>query len=207
MIRVMLVDDHSILRTGVKMILHLTQDIKVVHEAACARTITDDYAACRPDVVLLDIRMPGTDGLEALKKLRSSFPGSRVIMLTTSHAEADMLEALELGACGYVLKDMQSEVIEQALRAAMRGEVFLPEPVRLAFEAKRSRQTLSPRQMDVLRYLVKGLLDKEIAAQMKLSERTVSHYCSALYQKLGATNRTEAVTLALKQGLVSAERE
>jgi DNA-binding NarL/FixJ family response regulator len=88
----------------------------------------------------------------------------------------------------------------------MRGEVFLPDAVRLALEAKKSRQDLSPRQMDVLRFLAKGLLDKEIAERMKLSERTVSHYCGAIYQKLGAANRTEAVTLALKQGLVSADR-
>lgn len=206
MIRVMLVDDHSIVRTGVKMMLHLTPDIKVVHESAVARAIVEDYAACLPDVVLLDIRMPGMDGLEALGKLRSAVPASRVIMLTTSHVEADMQEALELGACGYVMKDMQSEVIEQAIRAVMRGEVFLPDAVRLALEAKKSRQDLSPRQMDVLRFLAKGLLDKEIAERMKLSERTVSHYCGAIYQKLGAANRTEAVTLALKQGLVSADR-
>jgi len=203
----MLVDDHGILRTGVSMILQLARDIKVVHEAASARTIAEDYAACRPDVVLLDIRMPGIDGLEALRKLRSAFPSCRVVMLTSSHAETDILEALAQGACGYVLKDMPPEVIEQALRTVMQGEIFLPENVRLALEARNTRQVLSPRQLDVLRCLVKGLLDKEIAARLNLSERTVGHYCGAIYKKLGAANRTEAVILALEQGVIAADSE
>ena len=155
-----------------------------------------------PDVVLLDVRMPDRSGIDALKDILAANPKARVVMLTTSDAEEDVFRAIEEGALGYVMKESELEVISAAVRSAMAGEVYMTDEVRKIYETRKGSKGLSAREAQVIKVAATGANNKEIAKEMGLSENSVKMFLKRAFFKLGASNRAEAVQLAVKRGLI-----
>ncbi len=204
-LRVMLVDDHALVRSAVRQAID-APDVQLVAEAATAEDAFALALSMRPDVLLLDIDLPGMSGLQMLEELAPRLPETRVVMLTVSDSERDMLEAIARGAAGYLTKDLTPEALLRALRGTQRGELamsrrFAARAVRhFVAAARRGRalvgggaiEGLSPRENDVLRMLAEGLTDKEIAAALVISPRTVETHVSNVLHKLNVRNRAEA---------------
>ena len=203
MIRVLLVDDHPVVRSGLAGLLGGESDIEVVGEA-------DDGAAgvalateLRPDLVLMDLRMPGMDGASATAAITSAGT-SRVLVLTTYDTDADILRAVEAGATGYLLKDTPREQLVDAVRAAARGETVLAPPL----AAKLMRQVrggdqLTPRELEVLQLVAQGRSNPEIARELFIGEATVKTHLLHVFDKLGVDDRTRAVTVAMERGILT----
>ena len=207
-IRVLLVDDHSIVRTGLRYFLAGTEDITVVGEASNGAEALACVAELQPDVVLMDLVMPGMDGITATQQLRQNFPQVRVLALT-SFSSGDMVQrALEAGAVSYLMKDVQGRELVSAIRATYSGRsVLTPEAAEAlvtAFShAPKPGADLSARELEVLGLLTLGLSNGHIAMRLDISRNTVRHHVQNILGKLGVVNRTEAVALALQHGLVS----
>jgi DNA-binding NarL/FixJ family response regulator len=206
MIAVLLVDDHPVVRAGLAGILAGEPGITVVGEAASAHEAVTMAAARQPDVVLMDLRMPGGDGVEATAGVLAVAPGARVVVLTTYDSDADILRAVEAGAAGYLLKDAARSDLVAAIRSAARGETVLAPAVatRLVDRMRRPppADTLSPRELQVLRLVAKGLSNAEIGRELSISEATVKTHLLRTFGKLGVSDRTAAVTTALAAGHV-----
>jgi DNA-binding NarL/FixJ family response regulator len=204
-ISVLIVDDHPVVRAGLAGILAGEQDLTVVGEAASADEAVTVAAALRPDVVLMDLRMPGGDGVQATTGVLAAAPASRVVVLTTYDSDADILRAVEAGAAGYLLKDAARVDLVAAVRAAARGETVLAPSVatRLVDRMRRPQpaDALSPRELQVLRLVAKGLSNPEIGRELSISEATVKTHLLRAFAKLGVSDRTAAVTTALAAGL------
>jgi DNA-binding NarL/FixJ family response regulator len=207
-IRILVADDHPIVREGLEAILSTQPDFAVVGEAGDGAEVVRRVEEVRPDVVLLDLEMPGMDGVEALSRLRKAMPETRVIVFTAFATDDRILAAVRAGARGYLLKGVPREEIFRAVRVVHAGGSLL-EPLvasKLLRQLGRSDATdtpaLTPRELDVLRLLARGLQNKEIAAELGIGGRTVKFHTGALYRKLGAGNRTEAVALAAQQGII-----
>ncbi|MER5789568.1 response regulator transcription factor [Streptomyces sp. NPDC001980] len=205
-IRVLIVDDHPVVRFGLRGMLEAYDDLRVVGEAASgAEAIVLAATAC-PDVVLMDLRMPGTDGATATARIRQEHPGVRVLVLTTYEGDADILPAIEAGATGYLLKDTPIGTLTDAIRAAARGETVLAPPVaaRLVtrMQAPAGNQ-LTPREVQVLGLVARGLSNGEIGRQLYIGEATVKTHLLRTFAKLGVNDRTAAVTLALSRGILT----
>jgi DNA-binding NarL/FixJ family response regulator len=205
-IRILVADDHPIVRDGLIAILNTQPDFEVVGEAATGSQTVERVTTLRPDVVLLDLEMPEIDGVEAQRLL----PGARVIVFTAFDTDERILGAVRAGARGYLLKGAPREEIFQAIRVVHAGGSLL-QPVVAAKLLRQVSQgpatipgpeTLTPRELEVLRLLARGLENKEIAAELVIAERTVKFHVSSIQGKLGAGNRTEAVVMAAKQGLI-----
>jgi DNA-binding NarL/FixJ family response regulator len=207
-IRVLLVDDHAIVRTGLRYFLMGTEDIDVVGEASNAAEALALVAELEPDVVLMDLVMPGMDGIAATQHLRQHFPHVRVLAVT-SFSSGDMVQrALKAGAVSYVMKDVQGRDLVSAIRATYGGRsVLTPEAAEAlvtAFShAPKPGADLSARELEVLDLLTLGLSNGQIAGRLQISRNTVRHHVQNILGKLGVVNRTEAVALALQHGLVS----
>ncbi len=208
---ILLVDDHEVVRLGLKALLQRYPQFEVVGEAATAREAIDFVAAKRPDVVLMDIRLPGTSGIEACEEITSRFPNTRVLMLT-SYAEDEMLfSAIRAGASGYVLKQIGSEDLIRALEAVARGEALLDPAVtqRVFQEVRRAAReeeaaafaALSQQEKHVLLLVSEGKTNREIAQILFLGEGTVRNYVSSILSKLGVSNRAEAAAYAVEYNL------
>ncbi len=197
MIRVVLVDDHPVVRQGVRGMLAAEADLEVVGEAGSGAEAVELVASVRPDVVLMDLRMPGMDGVAATSRIAGQ---CRVVVLTTYETDADILRAVEAGAAGYLLKDSSREELVDAVRAAARGETVLaPSMVRkLVVRAP----ALSPRELEVLRLVARGLSNVEIGRELFIGEATVKTHLLRVFNKLGVSDRTAAVTTALDRGLL-----
>lgn len=196
-IRILIVDDHPIVRDGLKAVLALEADFAVVGEAADGQEALQCLDQLKPDLVMLDLEMPVMDGIATLKQLPA---GTRVLVLTVFDTDERILEAIRGGARGYLLKDSPREQIFQALRLIHAGGTLLPSQALQRLMSP--RESLTAREQEVLGLMGRGLANREIAAQLIVSERTVKFHVSAILAKLGAVNRTEAVSLALKQGLI-----
>ncbi|MEU5695727.1 response regulator transcription factor [Actinosynnema sp. NPDC020468] len=197
MIRVLLVDDHPVVRQGVRGMLASAEDVEVVGEAGSGAEAVVAVGDLAPDVVLMDLRMPGMDGVEATARIAST---CRVVVLTTYETDADILRAVEAGAAGYLLKDSSREELVEAVRAASRGETVLaPSMVRKLVVR---RPALSPREMEVLRLVARGLSNVEIGRELFIGEATVKTHLLRVFNKLGVSDRTAAVTTALDRGLL-----
>jgi two-component system NarL family response regulator len=200
--RVLVVDDHALLRTGVANIINLEPTLEVVAEAANGQDAIEAYRAQRPDVVLMDLRMPEMEGVEAVRRIREMDPQARVIVLTTYDADEDIARALQAGAKAYILKDIAADALIACIRDVLTGKTYLA-PAAAAKLAERVTQVqLTPRELSVLRLLANGHSNKEIASALTISERTVKTHLGHLFEKLGVTSRTEAVRVATRRGLV-----
>ncbi len=211
-IRVLIVDDHAVTRAGIRRLLESYPDIEIVGEAADGLQALSEAQDLGPQVVLMDRRMAGMDGLEALRQLHASNRDVRVLMVSAFEQDEDVLESLKAGASGYVLKDLLPDELANAVRAAARGETLLSPALtgRLIDRFGRPAPTesqatpLTAREQDVLRALASGLRNKEIARHLHVSERTVTFHLANIYQKLGVASRTEALSRALELGLLKA---
>ena len=216
-IRVIIADDHPVVRKGLRMTLEeFGAEIEVAGEAADGATAVRLVEEVHPDVVLLDIRMPGMDGLEALEHMRASSPQVAVVILTTYNEDAFLLYGLQAGACGYLLKDCPLDTLLHAIRAAARGETLLqPEMVARLLKAKPVPTASSPtrartvniprfseRELEILAAIARGERSKEIAARLGLTRRTIETYLTNIYLKLEVDSRAAAVAVALEQGIL-----
>jgi DNA-binding NarL/FixJ family response regulator len=204
-IKVLLVDDHPVVREGLRGMLATEDDIEVVAEAGSAAEAVTAVRAHEPDVVLMDLRMPGGDGVEATARTLIQRPHTRVVVLTTYETDADILRAVEAGASGYLLKDTTRHELTQAIRAAARGETVLAPSVAAKLVSRmRSPIELSRREIDVLRLVARGHTNAEIGRELLISEATVKTHLLRAFAKLGVSDRTAAVTSALERGILPA---
>ena len=205
MIRVQLVDDHPVVRAGLAGMLHGEPDIEVVGEAGSAEEAVAVARSVQPDVVLMDLRMPGGDGVVATAGVLAAAPSARVVVLTTYETDADILRAVEAGAAGYLLKDASRADLLHAVRSAARGETVLTPSVanRLLRHVRRpATESLSAREVEVLRLVARGLSNVEIGRELHIGEATVKTHLLRTFAKLGVSDRTAAVTTAMALGLI-----
>jgi DNA-binding NarL/FixJ family response regulator len=206
-IRILVADDHPVVRDGLVAILSTQPDFQVVGEAATGREVVQQVAALQPEVLLLDLEMPELDGVEALKQLQAANAQVRAIIFTAFDTDERILGAVQAGAQGYLLKGAPREELFNAIRVVHAGGSLL-QPVVASKLLQRVRQpepeveALTPREQEVLELMARGLQNKEIAAALAISQRTVKFHVSSIMGKLGAGNRTEAVAMAAQQGLV-----
>jgi DNA-binding NarL/FixJ family response regulator len=207
-IRVLVVDDHPVVRSGLTGLLSVTDDISVVGEAGDGSEAVALVESTRPDVVLMDLRMPRMDGVTATGAILSSYPSTRVLVLTTYDTDTDILHAVEAGAAGYLLKDTPHAELLNGIRAAARGETVLAPPVaarlmsRLRTPAAPAAALPSPRELEVLAAVARGLSNAEIGRELFIGEATVKTHLQRLFAKLDVDDRTRAVTVALERGLL-----
>jgi DNA-binding NarL/FixJ family response regulator len=201
-IRVMIVDDHFMARLGLAVPINGESDLRVVAEAADAAEACTQYRIHRPDVVTMDYRLPGPDGVEATLALRAEFPDARILMVTAYEGEEDIHRALQAGARGYLTKDASRAEVLNAIRRVFHGEQVLPADIAAKQAARLGREALIPREIEILRCIVDGLANKEIAAALGFSEALVKLHVRRILEKLGAADRTRAATLAIERGLV-----
>lgn len=212
MIRVIVCDDQEIVCQGLTTILNSDPEIKVVATANDGQEVQELVATHQPDLVLMDLKMPEINGIQATKKIRSSFPHIKVLVLTTYDDDEWLFDALRAGAAGYLLKDTPSSALLQAIKGTVEGETYLDPNVagKIINKVSSSQQPppqttniqLSERDTDVLQLMARGLTNADIARELYLSEGTVRNYTSALFTKLGVSDRTQAVLAALRYGLV-----
>ena len=210
-IRILIVDDHPVVREGIGAMLAREPDLQVVGEARDGIDAIDKARQLHPDVVLMDLQMPRLDGAEAIRRIRSVDPAINFIVLTTFDSDEFIFKGIEAGARGYLLKDAPRDDLFRAVRAVYRGESLIQPAVatkllnRFAELSRRgpTEDTLSAREIEVLQLMSRGAPNKEIARRLFISESTVKTHVTNIFQKLGANDRTEAVTIALQRGLIS----
>ena len=198
----LVVDDHSLLRTGVANIINQETDLEVVAEAANGRDAIDAFLIHRPDVVLMDLRMPEMEGVEAIRRIREIDPQARVVVLTTYDADEDIARALQAGAKAYILKDIAADALVACVRDVLAGKTYLAPAAAAKLAEHVTQVQLTPRELAALRLLANGHSNKEIATALEISERTVKSHLAHLFEKLQVTSRTEAVRVATRRGLV-----
>jgi DNA-binding NarL/FixJ family response regulator len=207
-IRIVVVDDHPIVRSGITSVLATQGDFEIVGEAANGKEGVDVATRLKPDLVLMDLRMPVMSGVEATHEIRKAVPSVRVVVLTTYASDGEVLRAIEAGAVGYLLKDVPHEELFRALRLVMRGERYLAPVVTEKLMARwqqPTRTSLTDRELDVLRCVVRGDGNKEIASTLRIAEATVKAHLVHIFEKLGVENRTSAARVARELGIVTGE--
>jgi DNA-binding NarL/FixJ family response regulator len=204
MIRVLLADDHGVIRDGLGRLISALEDVELVAVAADGAEAVEQSARCAPDVVLMDLDMPGLDGIEATKRIVAAQPGTAVLVLTSFSDRPRIMGALEAGACGYLLKDVDADEVAEGIRAAARGESPLdPRAARTILDARMAPDPLaglSEREREVLALLVEGLANKLIARRLQISEKTVKSHLTRIFRELGVTDRTQAALWAERHG-------
>lgn len=209
-IRVLLVDDHPVVRQGLRHLLEVEEDMEVVGEAASGEEALAQIDAVSPSIVLMDIKMPGISGIEVIHQITEHYPEKNVIVLTM-YGDQYLSQAIEAGAAGYLVKDVGGEELIRAVRAVDRGQSilhpslsreFFNEFASLSKGKRRRKSSLSPRELDMIRLIASGATNREIANQLFLSETTVKRGVSAVFDKLSARDRAEAVAEAYKRGLL-----
>lgn len=201
-IRVLAVDDHDLLRNGIRLLTSTEPDIQLVAEAADGREAIEQFRKHRPDITLMDLQMPVMNGLDAMVAIRSEFPEARIIVLTTYSGDVQVVRALKAGARGYLLKSLLRKELLEAIRAVHAGQKRVPPEVAAEVAEHASDDALSPRELEVLRLIAAGNGNKEVAARLSLSEDTVKSHVKSILAKLGANDRTHAVTIGLKRGII-----
>ncbi len=201
-IRVMCVDDHPLVRKGIASILSNETDMQMIAEAANGTEAVDLYRKHQPDVTLMDLRMPGLDGIEATKAIRRLAPDARIIALTSYHGDQDIYRAIQVGVCGYLLKEMVHTEIVRAIRRVHAGKRLMPTQLLEAQHQSHPHAALTPREVAVLRFAAEGLANKEIAGRIGSANGTVKMHIQHILSKLGAASRTHAVTIAVQRGII-----
>ena len=199
--RILVAEDHLVARVGVTTIVNMQPDMTVVAEASNGQQAVELYRQHRPDVALLDIRMPGMSGVEAAAAIRAEFPGARLIALTTYGGDEDIRRALAAGVQAYLTKDVLHDELLNAIRAVAAGQTYLPLAV-AAVAAQTPRPDLSAREVQVLELIVQGLANKQIAYALDIAEHTVKNHVKNILSKLGAQDRTQAATAAIQRGII-----
>jgi DNA-binding NarL/FixJ family response regulator len=205
-IRVLIADDHLVVREGLEAMLHSSDEFEIVGQAIDGLETLRLVEELHPDVVLIDVQMPKMDGIEATRRIRQQSPTTQVVILSSFDEDEYIYKAIQAGARGYLLKDIDLHALLDVIRAAAQGESVLPPNIatRLVehISAQRTQARLTQREQEVLCLLAKGLRNKEIASQLNITERTVKSHVANIIAKLGASSRTEAVSQALKEGRV-----
>ena len=202
MIRVLVADDHPVVRAGLGAVIAEQDDLELVAEAENGANAVALFRDHRPDVALMDLRMPVMDGVEAIRTITTEFPDARILALTTYEGDADIRRALEAGASGYLLKDMLLTEVLTAVRAVHRGERVIPIPVAARLAEFPERSDLTDREAEVLQLVARGLSNKEVARAIGRTDETVKIHLKNAFAKLAVADRTEAVTVALTRGLI-----
>jgi len=204
-IRLMVVDDHAAFRRGIIALIESEPGMVVVAQTGDGHEAVALYRGIRPDVVLMDLRLPGFSGVEVILAIRSEFPDGRFIVLTTYDTDEDIFRAMQSGARTFLLKDMDDVVILDAIRTVVAGQDYLPAQVAKRLSERLAREELSQLEMEVLNYLIRGYSNKEIADALHLTEAGVKFRLKGLFVKLHVQDRTEAVVCALRRGIVHLE--
>ncbi|BAC89624.1 response regulator transcription factor [Gloeobacter violaceus] len=204
-IRILIADDHPVVRQGLAAMIDRQAAMRVVAEAADGREAVTRYREHLPDVALMDLRMPAMDGVEAIVAIRSEFPDSRIIVLTTYDTDEDIYRGLRAGAMAFLLKEAPTEELVEAIRAVHAGHKRIPQQVAAKLANRLSNPELTARELEVLHLVVKGQTNKEIAASLFIGEGTVRAHMNNILAKMGAHDRTQAATLAIRRGLVRLE--
>ena len=200
--RILIADDHSIVRMGLVALVNSEPDMEVVAEAADGAQALKLFSHLRPDLVLLDIRMPGKDGIETTLEILKEFPQARVLLLTAFDGDAHIRRALDAGVQGYVLKSASTSDLVPALRAVAAGQRWVPREVAARLESRKTFEKITDREVEVLNALAKGLANKQIAEALNITDNTVKHHVKIIMGKLRVADRTEAVTVALQRGII-----
>ncbi|MDX2152121.1 MAG: response regulator transcription factor [Bryobacteraceae bacterium] len=201
-IRILTVDDHQLIRTGIATLLLAEQDMELVAEAANGREAIARFREHHPDITLMDLQMPELDGLDAILAIRSEFPQARIIVLTTYAGDVQAQRALKAGAQGYLLKNSLHKELLQTIRSVHAGRKAMSAELTAQVLAHSGEELLTQREIDVLRLIAEGNANKEIAARLSITEETVKSRVKNILDKLGANDRTHAVTIALKRGFI-----
>jgi DNA-binding NarL/FixJ family response regulator len=202
-IRVLIADDHYIVRMGLMALVNTEPDMEVVGEAADGAQALELFGKCNPDLALLDLRMPVKDGIQTTTEIRNKFPNAQVLMLTAYDGDEEIYKALQAGARGYVLKSSSGEKLIPALRAVAAGQQWVPKEVASRLAAREEFEELTPREVQVLQQLAKGLANKEIADVLKITEYTAKDHLKSIMAKLRVADRTEAATAAIHRGIIN----
>lgn len=201
-IRLLVVDDHVIVRKGLVALLNSVEGLSVVAEASDGLQAIETFRAVQPDVTLMDLRLPKLAGVDAIARIRSEFPAARVIVLTTFDGDEDIYRALQAGAKGYLLKGMDAAELTDAIRAVYAGKSRIPAFVAEKLAERMGGPALTGRELEVLKRIVAGRSNKEIAGDLNISEATVKTHINSILSKLGVSDRTQAATSALQRGIV-----
>ena len=201
-IRILTVDDHALLREGIAALVSGESDMQLVGEASNGQEALEKYRLHRPDVTLMDLQMPKMSGIETIISIRSEFPNARIIVLTTYSGDVQVLRALKAGARAYILKGHVHRELMDTIRAVHGGQKRIPPEVAVELADHAGEEDLTPREIDVLRLIAAGNANKEIAARLSVGEETVKSHVTNILEKLGANDRTHAVTIALRRGII-----
>jgi len=201
-IRILVVDDHKIVRQGIVSLLNTVADLQVVAEAADGQEAIDAHRLHKPDVTLMDLRLPKIGGADAITRIRQEHPTARIIVLTTFDGDEDIFRALQAGAKGYLLKGMDIDELTDAIRSVFAGKSRIPAAVAEKLADRMGGPALTAREIEVLKRIVAGRSNKEIAQDLIISEATVKTHINSILSKLGVTDRTQAATSALQRGIV-----
>lgn len=201
-IRVLTADDHAVVRDGISRLVATQPDMEVVAEASDGREAVEQFRNHRPDVTLMDLQMPQMSGIDAISAIRNESPEARIVVLTTYAGDVQVMRALKAGAQGYILKALLRKELLEAIRSVHAGQMRLSPEIAAAVATHALDSALSPREISVLKLVAEGNSNKEIANVLKLSEESIKGYVKNILAKLGANDRTHAVTIALKRGII-----
>ncbi|HTT21013.1 MAG TPA: response regulator transcription factor [Candidatus Sulfotelmatobacter sp.] len=202
LIRILTVDDHPILRKGIAALVNVEPDMKLVAEASSGKEGIDMFRLHRPDVTIMDLQLPDISGTEAISRIQREFPSARIVVLTTYAGDVQILRALKSGARGYILKGHVHRELLETIRAVHAGQKRIPQEIALQLVDHSDDDALTPREIDVLRLIAAGNANKQIADQLSIGEASVKSYVANILSKLGANDRTHAVTIGLKRGII-----
>jgi DNA-binding NarL/FixJ family response regulator len=201
-IRILSVDDHPLLREGIAMLIENQPDMVLVAQAATGREAIEQFRQHRPDVTLMDLRLPDISGIDALIAIRSESPHACVVMLTTFEGDVEIQRALEAGARGYLLKTAPARELVEVIRQTHAGKKRIPAEVAAKLVEHMGDEALTPREVEVLKYLAEGNRNKDIGERLFISEETVKVHIKHIMEKLGANDRTQAVAIAIRRGII-----
>lgn len=201
-IRILTVDDHPMLREGIAAVLASEQDMILVAEASNGREGIEQFRTHHPDITLMDVQMPEVNGIDAIVKIREEFPDARIIVLTTYTGDAQAARAFKAGACGYLLKSMVRKELIDTIRTVHAGKKRIPPEIAIEMAQHHSDDALTLREIEVLREVAAGNANKMVAQLLNISEETVKAHMRSILSKLGANDRTHAVTIAVKRGII-----
>lgn len=204
-IRILLVDDHALVREGLSLMIETQPDMTIVSEAINGQHAIEQFRRHLPDLTLMDLRLPVMSGVEATVRIRREFHDARLIVLTTYDGDEDIYRALQAEAMAYLLKDVPGEQLLEAIRAVHAGRRYMPPIVASRLSERMLKSELTPRELEVLRLIVKGMSNKEIARATAITEETVKSHVSNILSKLGVADRTQAVITALQRGIFHLE--